>query len=69
MSLLWKLGFAVGRAMGAAYFGFIRAFSLRDYTLFCGLALLAYGLSLVSVPAAYMVPGAVLALVAIFGVR
>lgn len=69
MSLYYKAGFAIGRTIGAVLVGVIRAVSLRDYMLIGGLALLAYGLSLVSVPAAYIVPGAVLALVAIFGVR
>jgi hypothetical protein len=37
--------------------------------LAAGLGLVGYGLSLVYLPAAFAVPGAVLAAVAIFGVR
>lgn len=43
----------------------IRLFSARDYMLFAGLGLMAYGLTLVYLPAAYIVPGTILAAVAI----
>jgi hypothetical protein len=42
--------------------------SARDLMLFSGLGLAAYGLSLVYVPAAFILPGAALAAVAVFGV-
>lgn len=45
------------------------AFGPRDVLLFGGLALLGYGLSMVSPPAAFIVPGMILAGVSIFGVR
>lgn len=41
----------------------------REFMLLCGLGALAYGLSLVWWPAAFIVPGAVATSVAIFGVR
>lgn len=41
----------------------------RELLLAAGLALLAYGLSLVYWPAAFLVPGAIVTAVAIFGVR
>jgi hypothetical protein len=41
----------------------------RDVFAFAGLGLLAYGLSLVCVPAAFIVPGCVLLYMAIFGSR
>lgn len=43
----------------------IGLFGLQDYMLFVGLALSSYGLSLVSVPAAYIFPGVILAAVSI----
>lgn len=43
----------------------IGMFSMQDYMLFAGLALAAYGLSQVSVPAAYIFPGVILAAVSI----
>ncbi|MBN9135472.1 MAG: hypothetical protein J0I92_05405 [Phyllobacterium sp.] len=43
--------------------------SARDYLLALGLLLASYGLALVWLPAAFIVPGAVLAAVAVFGVR
>jgi hypothetical protein len=42
-----------------------RLFGTRDYMLFAGLALMGYGLALVSPPTAFIVPGAILASVAI----
>lgn len=45
------------------------AVALRDVILALGLGLLGYGLSMVSMAAAYAVPGAVLTGIAIFGVR
>jgi hypothetical protein len=43
--------------------------SSRELMLFAGLGLLAYGCSLVFWPAAFVVPGAILVAVAVFGVR
>lgn len=45
------------------------AFDQRDLLLFAGLGLAHHGLAMVSAPASYIVPGAVLAGVAILGVR
>lgn len=44
-------------------------FDVRDATLIVGLVLISVGLSMLSVPAALIVPGAILAYVAIFGER
>ena len=44
-------------------------FGAQEATLLGGLALLGYGCSLVYWPAAFIMPGAILAAVAIFGVR
>ncbi len=44
------------------------AFSLRDLTLYAGLGLAAYGFYQIFPPAAFIVPGAVLIYVAVFGV-
>ena len=55
--------------IGRGAFLVFSAFGLRDMLLFGGLALVGYGLSMVSLPAAFIVPGAVLAGVSIFGVR
>ncbi|VFU07004.1 hypothetical protein [Methylocella tundrae] len=46
-----------------------KAVAPRDLMLAVGLGLLGYGLSLVSVPAAFAAPGAILIGVAIFGVH
>jgi hypothetical protein len=43
--------------------------SFREIALAAGLSLVGYGLSLVYLPAAFVVPGLVLTLTAIFGVR
>lgn len=53
---------AIGAAFGATFDG-------RDVLLACGLGLVAYGVSLIYWPAAFIVPGAILAGVSIFGVR
>ena len=45
------------------------AFTGRELLLVAGLGLLAYGLSLIWVPAAFVVPGGILVAVAVFGVR
>jgi hypothetical protein len=55
----------LARGLGAA----ISAFDKRDALLLAGLALAAYGLALVWLPAAFIAPGIVLAAVAVFGVR
>lgn len=47
----------------------ISTFDMRDVLLYAGLALVGYGLSLIFWPAAFIVPGAVLVAVAIFGTR
>lgn len=46
-----------------------RLFGMRDYMLFAGLGLAAYGVSFIYGPAAYILPGVALSAVAIFGVR
>jgi len=44
-------------------------FDRRDIVGLVGLGLLAYGLALVYLPAAFIAPGAILTAVAVFGVR
>ncbi|MGV2188771.1 hypothetical protein ACQZ4Q_08145 [Agrobacterium vitis] len=41
----------------------------RELVLFAGLVLVGYGLSLVFLPAAFIVPGGIMVAVAIFGIR
>lgn len=41
----------------------------RELTLGVGLGILGYGLSLVNLPAALIIPGAILIYVSVFGVR
>jgi hypothetical protein len=67
---------AIGRTIGAAAVLAWRAagvvafaFDSRDYLLFVGLALVGFGLSFIYWPAVFLVPGAALAAVAVFGVR
>lgn len=62
MNTIARIIAKAGRAIAAA-------FGPRDLLLFSGLALAGYGLALVSLPAAFIVPGAVLTAVAVFGVR
>ena len=57
------------RTIGDVIIVIASQFDQRDILLYAGLALAAYGLSMISMPAAFIVPGAVLAGVAIFGVR
>jgi hypothetical protein len=47
----------------------ISAFDQADLLMFAGLGLLGYGASLVYWPAGFLVPGAILVAVAVFGVR
>lgn len=67
-----RLG-AAGWAIRSAVVRFGRSvasqFDTRDVTGIIGLALLGYGLSLVWLPLAFVVPGAVIVYVAIFGVK
>ena len=60
-----RLKASVARAARRAY----EVMTFRDVLLFGGAALLAYGLSLVWWPAAFVAPGIVFTGVAIFGVR
>lgn len=62
----------VGSAFGAA--GRLTVMAVgsvgaREYLLLAGLGLAGYGISLIYWPAAFILPGAVLAAVAVFGVR
>ncbi|MBB3297887.1 hypothetical protein [Rhizobium sp. BK112] len=61
MPALRMVAFAL---LAIANFAF-RLFGARDYMLFAGLGLMAYGLKLVYEPAAYIAPGVVLAAVAV----
>lgn len=45
------------------------AVSWRDISMMIGLGLLSFGVSLVYYPAAFVVPGAILVSISIFGVR
>lgn len=48
---------------------FKNALAWRDILMMVGLSLIAYGVSLVNVPAAFVVPGAILVAVSVFGVK
>ncbi len=53
-----------------AFFALIgNAIGIRELFLVIGLALVGYGLSLLSIAAAFVVPGSVMVAVAVFGVR
>lgn len=56
---------AIGAMLGRA----VAALGFRDLMLFAGLAIAGYGLALIYWPAAFVIPGAILAAVAVFGVR
>lgn len=59
----------IGQSLKKFGVAFAATFAARDHLLFGGLILMAYGLSLVWMPLAFIVPGAVLVGVAVFGVR
>lgn len=53
-------------AIAALAIFLFRLFSIQDYMLFLGLALLGYGCHMVYPPAAFLAPGAILIFTAIF---
>lgn len=69
MSMVRRIFAGVIRVLLTVVAFLVSLFGKRDYLLFAGLGLLAYGLSFVFLPAAFIIPGAVMALIAIFGVR
>jgi hypothetical protein len=65
MAFMQRLGRTM-RRIGASIIGLV---DVRDFMLVAGLGLTGYGMSLVSMPAAYIVPGLILTAIAIFGTR
>ncbi len=59
----------MGKALWRGICAFAAGFTARDLMLFGGLVLIGYGASLIFWPAGFILPGAVLAAVSIFGVR
>lgn len=45
------------------------AVAWRDILMMIGLGLIAYGISLVNLPASFVIPGSILVAVSVFGVK
>jgi len=69
MSIVSRAAAATGRAIVAVANAVSAEVGFREILLFAGAGLIGYGLFLVWLPGAFIVPGVLVAYVAVFGVK